>query len=79
MQRFVAELSGLINKAEFYKSWNTDSPVDLDRTVGFAFDGRRISITIDSKLSEKWPSEDLHRMFSQAIRRVDQHCNVRWL
>ena len=79
MQRFVAELSGLINKAEFEKSWNSDSRIDLDRTVDFVFDGRRISITVDSKESQKWPSDDLHRIFSQAIRRVDQHCNIRWL
>jgi hypothetical protein len=79
MQRFVAELSGLINKGEFEKSWKSDSRIDLDRTVGFVFDGRRISITVDSKVSQNWPADDLHRMFSQAIRRVDQCCNIRWL
>jgi hypothetical protein len=79
MQRFVAELSGLIDKADFQRSWNSNLNVSLDWTVDFGFVRRRISITIDSKLSNKWQSDDFYRTFSSAVRRVDQHCNIRWL
>jgi hypothetical protein len=47
--------------------------------VDFEFTGRRVSITIESSLSGQWQSDDFHRTFSGAIRRLDQNCNVRWL
>jgi len=79
MQRFVAELSGVIDKTDFERSWNSDPGLDANRTVSFVFDQRRVSICIDSRLIERWPAEDLHRTFSNAIRRIDRSCNVRWL
>jgi hypothetical protein len=79
MQRFVVELSGLIDKGDFQRSWDSDHCVSADWTVDFVFVGRRISITVDSKLSNKWRSDDFYRTFSSAIRRIDQHCNMRWL
>jgi hypothetical protein len=47
--------------------------------VEFGFSGRRVSITVHSDLPGEWRSEDLHRTFSAAVRRVDRNCNVRWL
>jgi len=79
MQRFIAELSGLIDKGEFERSWSSNPGVNSGRTVNFVFAGARVSITIDSNLSDQWRSDDFHRTFSSAIHRVDQHCNIRWL
>jgi hypothetical protein len=79
MQRFIAELSKLIETAEFERSWQNDSAKNPNVTVAFAFAGRRVTITIDSLLSPPWRSDDFHRTFSGAIHRVDQHCNIRWL
>ena len=79
MQRFIAELSGLIDKGEFERSWKSGLGVNSNRTVEFVFAGPRVSITIDSNLSSQWRSDDFYRSFSSAIHRVDQHCNIRWL
>ena len=74
MQRFIAELSKLIETAEFERAWQNDSAKNPNVTVAFAFAGRRVTITIDSLLSPPWRSDDFHRTFSSAIHRVDQHC-----
>jgi hypothetical protein len=79
MQRFIAELSNLIDKGEFERSWRGASDSNPNFTVDFGFDGRRVSITIDSGLSNLWRSDNFHRTFSSAIHRVDQNCNIRWL
>ena len=79
MQLFMAELSGAIDKLEFERSWKADSAVDQNLTIAFVFAGRTISIRIDSDLTNQWKSDSLHRMFSDAIHRVDRGCNVRWL
>jgi hypothetical protein len=79
MQRFVVELSGLIDQGDFQRSWDSNCRVSPDWILDFAFVGRRISITIDSKLSNRWLSDDFYRTFSSAIRRIDRHCNIRWL
>jgi hypothetical protein len=79
MQRFIAELSKLIETAEFERAWQDDSAKNPNVAVVFAFAGRRVTITIDSLLSPPWRPDDLHRTFSRAIHRVDQHCNIRWL
>jgi len=79
MQLFMAELSGAIDKLEFERSWKSDAAIDPGLAVTFGFAGRRVSIRIDSGLSNHWKSESLHRTFSEAIRRVDQRCNIRWL
>ena len=57
----------------------SDSASNPNVTVDFGFDGRRVTIAIDSDLSVQWRSDDFHRTFSKAIHRLDQHCNIRWL
>jgi len=80
MQRFVAELSVPIEKADFEKSWGSDdSRLDKQPKVDFTFSGRRVSAVIDSDSSERWLSASFYRTFSAAIRRIDSACNVRWL
>jgi hypothetical protein len=81
MQRFVAELSTVIEQAAFEQSWRNDPTLD-DRQqtkVDFASDGRRVSALIDSDRLERWPSASFYRTFSAAVRRVDRSCNIRWL
>lgn len=80
MQRFVAELSIPIDKTEFERSWHSDPSLnDKQPNVEFVFDGSRVSAVIDSNPSERWPSSTFHRAFSEAIRRLDRVCSVRWL
>jgi hypothetical protein len=80
MQRFVAELSNSIAKADFEGAWRADESLVAEQpNVKFTFDGRRVSVIIDTDASAPWPSVHFHRTFSAAIRRVDSACNVRWL
>jgi hypothetical protein len=80
MQRFVAELSTVIEEAAFERSWRSDlSLQELQPKVKFAFSGRRVSAIVDSDLSERWTSSSFHGAFSAAIRRIDHACNIRWL
>jgi hypothetical protein len=80
MQRLVAELSNLVEKTEFERSWQSDQTLnDAQPKVEFAFDGRRVSVVIHSDVSTQWPSANFHKTFSAAIRRVDGVCNIRWL
>jgi len=79
MQRFIAELSGVIDKLALERSWKSDLAVDPSTAVAFDFAGNRVSITINSDVSNRWKSDSFHRTFSSAIHRVDQHCNIRWL
>ncbi len=80
MQRFVAELSTAIEKAEFERSWCVDqSPDEKQPKVEFKFVGRKVSAVIDSDSLERWPSASFYRAFSAAVRRIDRACNIRWL
>lgn len=81
MQRFMAELSTVIEQAAFEQSWRNDPALDETHQakVDFAFDGRRVSALIDSDRLERWPSASFYRTFSAAVRRVDRSCNIRWL
>lgn len=79
MQLFMAELSGSIDKLQFEQSWKSDAAIDPALSVVFGFVGRRVSIRINSDLSNQWQSEYLHRTFSSAVHRVDRRCNIRWL
>jgi hypothetical protein len=80
MQRFVAELSTTIDRAEFEKYWHADPDVnDSQAKVEFAFAGTRVSAAVDCGLAKPWPSASFHSTFSAAIRRIDRRCNVRWL
>jgi len=80
MQRFIAELSRPIEKAEFERSWSSHESLDATQAkVEFAFDGRRVSAVVHSDSSHQWPSVSFHQSFSAAIRRLDGVCNVRWL
>jgi hypothetical protein len=79
MQRFIAELSSTIDKDAFDKSWLSDGIANPTYSVAFGFAGRRVSITIESTQADRWGSASFQRLFSSAVRRVDHHCNVRWL
>jgi hypothetical protein len=80
MQRFVAELSAPIEKADFERSWHCDPSLDEKRPkVDFTFSGRRVSAVIGSDSSEQWAPASFYRTFSAAVRRIDKACNIRWL
>jgi hypothetical protein len=50
MQRFIAELSKLVDKSEFERSWQSDTARKPDFKVEFDFSGRRVYITVHSDL-----------------------------
>jgi hypothetical protein len=79
MQRLIAELSKLVDKSEFERSWQSDTARKPDFKVEFDFTGRRVYISVHSDLPGEWPSDELYRIFSAVIRRIDRSCNVRWL
>ena len=79
MQVFIAELSNLIGQGEFEKSWHRDDAVNPFLKVDFGFAGRRISITLEPGPSGRWQTESVHRSVTNAVRRVDQRCNIRWI
>jgi hypothetical protein len=79
MQRFIAELSSLIDKEAFDNSWLSDRVANPIYSVAFGFVGRRISITIESAQADRWGTVSFQRTFSSAVRRVDHNCNVRWI
>ena len=79
MQRFIAELSKLVDKSEFERSWQSDTARKPDFKVEFGFSGRRVFITVHSDLPGEWPADDFYRIFTAVIRRIDRSCNVRWL
>jgi len=54
MQRFIAELSSVIGKAEFDRSWQSEASARAELKVDFAFDGRRVSATIHSESDSPW-------------------------
>jgi len=80
MQRFVAELSTPITKADFEKSWASDASLNLEHqpVVDFTFDACKVLAIIHSFGAERWDCASFYRSFSAAIRRVDRSCNVRW-
>ena len=79
MQRFIAELSSAIEKAEFDSSWQSEASARADLKVDFAFHGRRVSATIHSETDNTWESQSFRRAFSGAIRRINADCTVRWI
>jgi hypothetical protein len=80
MQRFVAELSTPIAKADFERSWESDASLKLDQqpAVDFTFDQCKVLAIIHSEGAKRWECASFYRSFSAAIRRVDRSCNVRW-
>jgi hypothetical protein len=79
MQRFIAELSSVIEKAEFDRAWQSEASARAALKVDFAFDGRRVSATIHSDNDSPWASQSFRRAFSKVIRRINASCNVRWI
>ncbi len=80
MQRFVAELSSVIDNAEFARSWHGEPSISPGGPkVEFVFAGRRVSAAIHSDPSNQWPSASFRQSFSAAIRRLDRACNIRWI
>ena len=79
MQRLIAELSRVIEKAEFDRSWQSEASARTELKVDFAFDGRRVSATIHSETDSPWDSQSFRRAFSRVIRRINASCYVRWI
>jgi hypothetical protein len=80
MQRFVAELSVLIDRGDFEKSWQTEAITKSSQPkVDFVFAGSRVSSAVHSETANPWPSASFHATFSATIRRLNGACNVRWL
>ena len=79
MQRFIAELSSAIERAEFDRSWQSEASARAELKVDFAFDGRRVSATIHSESDSPWDSQRFRQAFSKVIRRINASCNVRWI
>lgn len=79
MQLFVAILSTPIDQCEFEKSWRLNGAGNLFKDAGLSFAGRRISLAIEPGPEGRWPVEMIHRTLSDAVRRVDQNCNIRWI
>ena len=79
MQRFMAQLSSPVDKAEFEKSWYSNPTLAIEPKVEFVFAGKTVSAVVHSNDSLKWPSAGFHQTFSAAIRRLDSACNIRWL
>ena len=79
MQKLIAELSSVIGKAEFDRSWQSEPSSHAELKVDFAIDGRRVSATIHSESDSPWDSQDFRRVFSRVIRRIYASCNVRWI
>jgi hypothetical protein len=77
MQLFVAVLSNLIDQSEFEKSWRLHCAGMQDAGVTFA--GKRITLTLEPGPEGRWQTEIVHRKLSDAVRRVDQLCNIRWI
>ena len=80
MQRFVAELSTPIAKADFERSWASDAALQAEShpEVDFTFDQCKVLAVIHSDAAKRWECASFYRSFSAAIRRVDRSCNVRW-
>jgi hypothetical protein len=78
-QIFIAEVTKLIDQIAFERSWKNDPAIDGHFQVTFAFAGQRISATVECSQDRRWQSDSFHRAFSNAVRRVDGSCNVRWL
>jgi len=80
MQRFIAELTSPIERADFEKCWReSPSSDDAHPKVDFVFTGSRVSASVHSGSANPWPSANFHETFSATIRRLDRTCNVRWL
>ena len=79
MQRFVAELSTPIDKADFERSWYSNPTLGVEPKVDFLFLGQRVSVLVHSDTVAQWPSANFYRTFSAAVRRLSPVCNIRWL
>lgn len=80
MQRFIAELSTVVEKVAFERAWLSDQALnDSHPKVEFTFAGRRVSAVIDTNSAERWTTASFYRTFSAAIRRIDRACNIRWI
>jgi hypothetical protein len=80
MQRFVAELTHLIDKGLFDGAWKIESAALHSAVkVDFGFQGRRVSATVHSEPCDQWKAESFRKTFSIVVRRLDGTCNIRWL
>ena len=79
MQKFIAEVSNVIDQDAFEKSWQSDPTINPNFKVDFGFTDRRILITVESRVEGRWQSDSFYDTFSSAVRRVDRKCNVKWL
>jgi hypothetical protein len=79
MQLFVAVLSNVIDQCELEKSLRLKSAGNFLQDAGMSFVGRKISLTLEPGPDGRWKTEMVHRTLSDAVRRVDQSCNIRWI
>jgi hypothetical protein len=79
MQRFMAELSSPVDKAEFERFWHGDPTLSHQMRVEFVFVGQIVSAVVHSDFAGQWSSASFHETFTAAIRRLNRACNIRWL
>ena len=79
MQRFMAELSSPVDKAEFERSWHSDPSLSHEPSVEFVFVGNTVSAAVHSDFAGQWSSASFHESFNAAIRRINRGCNIHWL
>jgi hypothetical protein len=79
MQRFIAELSNPMDQCQVEVAWKSCSGTHRSGNIVFDVRGPRVTIVIDSKVDERWPTDDFYRTFTKAVRGLDKHCNIRWL
>ena len=79
MKRFMAQLTGLVDKTEFERSWNSDPARVHEPRVEFVFVGQTVSALVHSDFAGQWASASFHETFNAAIRRLNRACNIRWL
>ena len=77
MQMFMALLSSPIDQDAFEKAWRSDSGGTFGG-VKFAYAGLTISMELEPGPSGRWQTESVHHSVSDAVRRVDRKCNIRW-
>jgi hypothetical protein len=54
MQRFMAEVSSPVDKAEFERSWHSDPTLSHEPSVEFVFVGKTVSAVVHSDFAGQW-------------------------
>ena len=64
MQRFIAELSSMIDKDAFDRCWQSDCVANPNYSVEFGFDGRRVSISVESTQARVSPQDQYESLYT---------------